>query len=277
MQDNKMDHTEELVVYLSEDIKLDLEAYARQKAAGSDHQLYLLSSALKKYFELGLMHWRRGDMRLASEHFSSCVKTYNRMLVDAQGFGGKVGFWRDFWEGACREEAFPAAAAYLSGAAFTLSDTPEGTSRFETEGYRPWFNSKLILACMGHAFISTDELERSIGLAKKNRRYPAPLVKLTEFHFEVLTGQWAGRAASDMLDRHSELYAGLKNIKGSPDLIHGEGVHNDRVVDWIFACILKRIGWSGRYLHAWPLDGQPAETGNARETRIAPTSYVALV
>jgi hypothetical protein len=84
-----------------------------------------------------------------------------------------------------------------------------------------------------------------------------------------------------MLDRHSELYAGLKKIKGSPDLIHGEGIHNDRVVDWIFACILKRIGWSGRYLHSWPPDGGPAdtgpaETGDARETHTAPTRYLVL-
>ena len=271
-----MDKTEELISYLIEDIELDLEAYTQQKAAGDEHQLYNLSSALKKYFELGLMSWRKRDNRLAHEYFSNYVKTYNQMLADAEGFGARDGFWKNFWEGNCREEAFPAAAAYLSGVQFTHADTSVGISRFEHEGYRPWFNSKLILACMGHVSIAGDELERSIGLAKKNRGYAASLIELTEFHFEVLTGKWADRPASEMLNMHSELYADLKKLRGSPDLIHGEGIHNSRVVDWLFACILKRIGWSGRYLHSWPEDGQEAETSDTRETAVDPSNFVKL-
>jgi hypothetical protein len=277
----QMDGTDELVGYLNEEIKLDLVAYSEQKSVGSDHQIYLLTSVFKKYFELGLIYWRRGDMQLSAESFSSCVEKYHRMIVDAGSFGAKDGFWQNFWEGSCRDEALPAAAAYLNGVEFTLAATPHGISRFEHEGYRPWFSSKLILACMGHASISRDELNRSISLARQNRSYSANLINLTEFHFEVLTGKWADRASSEMLDRHSELYTGIKKIKGPPDLIHGEGIHKDRVVDWIFVCILKRIGWSGRYLHSWPKDSEltepdPIDAAKARETHIAPTQYVTL-
>ena len=265
-----------LVSRLNRRTKSALNAYEENKAKGEQHLLYNLSSALKNLFKLGLLQWRKGDMALAFDHFAGCANAYNQRVADAAMFAAEDGFWESFWEGNSQHEAYPAAAAYLSGADFTFAAAPEGTSRFGEEGYQPWHDSALILTCMGHASISKTEFERSIGIAKKNRDYPAPLLKLTEFHLEVLTGQWADRPASEMLEKHAELYAGLKKLRGDPDLIHGEKDHNERVVDWIFACILKRIGWEGRYVHAWPKDGQPAETGDARETTREPSSFVAL-
>lgn len=271
-----MSDVDTLVSRLNRRTKSAFNAYQNNKALGDQHSLHNLSSAVKNLFKLGLLEWRRGDMHLAFEHFSNCATAYNQRIADAAMFAGEDGFWQSFWEGNSQHEAYPAAAAYLSGVDFTFAAAPDGVSRFGEEGYQPWHDSTLILGCLGHASISKKELERSIGLSKKNRDYPAPLVKLTEFHFEVLTGQWVDRPTSQMLDTHAELYAGLKKLRGDPDLIHGEKDHNDRAVDWIFACILKRIGWSGRYLHAWPEEGQPAETGDARETNTEPSSFINL-
>lgn len=271
-----MSDVDSLVSRLNRRTKSALGAYEANKAQGEQHLLYNLSTALKNLFKLGLLHWRKGDMHLAFEHFANCAKAYNQRIADADMFAAQDGFWRGFWEGNAQYEAYPAAAAYLSGVDFTFTECPGGISRFGEEGFQPWYDNKLILACLGHASIDKDELARSLDLSKKNRDYPAPLIKLTEFHFEVLTGQWSDRPTSEMLDNHAELYAGLKKLRGDPDLIHGEKDHNDRVVDWLFACVLKRIGWSGRYLHAWPEDGQPAETGGARETLVEPNNFVAF-
>ncbi|MGQ7829973.1 hypothetical protein [Altererythrobacter sp. Z27] len=271
-----MSDFEILVSSLSNRTNTALAAYAKHKAQGDEHQLFNLSSAQKNLFQLGLLDWRRGDMSNARRNFSDCVEAYNRMVSDASEFASRDGFWEEFWEGNSRDETFPAAAAYLCGGDFTVAPIPDGVSRHGDQGYQPWFDSKLILTCMGISSFARDELNNSLSRAKNNKRYPDILIKLTEFHFEVLTGQWSDRACSEMLDQHSELYAGLKKLKDMPDLIHGEGDHNDRVVDWIFACILKRIGWSGRYLHAWPEDGQTAETGDVRETRIVPANYVSI-
>lgn len=266
-----------LVSRLNRRTKSALNAYESNKARGEQHLLYNLSSAVKNLFKLGLLHWRSGDMKAAFDHFSDCANAYNNRVSDAAMFASQEGFWEIFWEGSCQIESFPAAAAYLTGVEFSFAECPEEISRFGERGFQPWHDNNLILACMGHVSISEADLEHSVRLAKKNKDYPAPLLKLTEFHFDVLTGKWANRPASEMLDAHAEIYAGLKKLRGDPDLIHGENNHNDRVVDWLFACVLKRIGWSGRYVHAWPEDGQPAATSDERESTIEPHSFVTLV
>lgn len=274
-----MSEVEILISSLNRRTRSALDAFSNNPDQEDQHRLYNLSVALKNFFKIGLLCWRRGDVKLASESLRQCVSNYNVRVSEAERFGSTIGdqFWVSFWEGNSQVEAFPASAAYLTGADFAVATCPPGISRHGEEGFQPWFDGKLIFACTGQSNICSDEFERSLKIAENNKGYPAHLLNLTEFHFEVLTGQWKDRPSSEMLDRHSELYANLKKLRGSPDLIYGEQEHNERVVDWVFACILKRIGWSGRYLHSWPDPGEPVELGGARETIVEPSRFIETV
>lgn len=235
------------------------ELVERQLAAGEINlALSNLSSQIADNFEIAVLLWGRGDLAHAENYLRKALERHERRRAAASEHG---------WVHPSNHHS---AEAYAKAAAVLLAAPLDGAaplSAFE-QGYSPWFDNALLDACLtGGAFdLGLWQAAEDIWL---KRRFPKAKLREYEVYVKALTGGFASDA--EMLAAHEKMFVGRagKNVQGG--LIEGY-TDNELMIDYIFAAILKRIGWKGTYRHSWlgtcPA-GTPAETTRQADRHLA--------
>lgn len=209
--------------------------------------LWNLGSQVKDCFQLANLYWGQGDLDRAESYMRQSLERHRRLLR------------------AMAEHGQPARAydgiENAKAAACLLESTDEV---FSTEGgkehcYEPWFINTLLDRCLDDAPFDMGAWSAACDAWTRKRH---PRYRLEEFGFYVkaLTGGFA--STTEMFTAHEAMFTG--RAKRSPDADFLAGYRdNDLIIDFIFAAVLKRIGWEGTYRHSWPATdvvGSPART-----------------
>lgn len=218
-----------------------------------DGPLYLalwnLGSQVKDCFELADLYWGQGNLDRAESYMRQSLERHRRLLR------------------AMADHGEPARAydgiEHAKAAACLLGSTDEV---FPTEGgsedcYEPWFINTLLDRCIDTAPFDMAAWSAAADAWTRKRH---PRYRLDEFGFYVkaLTGGFASTA--EMFKAHEAMFTG--RAKRSPDADFLAGYRdNDLIIDFIFASVLKRIGWEGTYRHSWP--GTDVVESEVRTTR----------
>lgn len=200
--------------------------------------MFNLGSQIADNFEVAVLHWGQGDLAQAEGYMRKTLERHERRRVAA--FEHRVSY----------PPKHHAADAYAKIAAILLDEELEGAaplSSFE-QGFSPWFDNALLDACRtGEAFdLGAWQAAEDKWL---KRRFAKTKLKEYEVYWKALTGGFTSDAA--MLAAHEAMFAARagKNYLGG----HVEGyTDNELMVDYLFAAVLKRIGWEGTYRHSWP-------------------------
>lgn len=203
-----------------------------------DRAMFNLDSQIADNFEIAVLHWGQGDLERAQDYLGRTLERHERRRT------------------AAAEHRWPhppnhhSAEAYVKAAAVLLGTVPEGPaplSAFEP-GYTPWFDNALLHACLG-----TGEFDLGAWQAAEDawlkHRFPKTKLKEYEVYVKALTGGFA--SADDMLGAHIKMFTARAGRNYEGGLIEGY-TDNELMIDYIFAAILKRIGWEGTYRHSWP-------------------------
>ena len=215
------------------------ELAERNLAEGNiDLAMFNFASQIADCFELGILYWGQGDLQRAEAYLCKTLERDARRRTAAAEHG---------WPHPPNHhaaEAYVKVAAVLLG---TALDDPAPLSAFEP-GYQPWFDNALLDACLGSHDFDCGAWQAGEDLWLK-RRFPKAKLKETEVYVKALTGGFA--SDSEMLSAHETMFTGRagKNYQGG--LIEGY-TDNELMIDYVFAAILKRIGWQGTYRHSWP-------------------------
>lgn len=198
--------------------------------------LWNLGSQVKDCFQLANLYWGQGDLDRAESYMRQSLERHRRLLR------------------AMAEHGQPASAydgiENAKAAACLLESTDEV---FPTEGgkehcYEPWFINTLLDRCLDDAPFDMGAWSAACDAWTRKRH---PRYRLEEFGFYVkaLTGGFA--STTEMFTAHEAMFTG--RAKRSPDADFLAGYRdNDLIIDFIFASVLKRIGWEGTYRHSWP-------------------------
>lgn len=211
----------------------------KQLAQGEINQaLFNLDSQIAYCFEIAVLHWGQGDLERAETYLHKALERHARRRAAVAEHR-----WR-------HPPKHHAAEAYAKVAAVLLGVPLDGAtplSVFE-QGYTPWFDNALLDACLGDGAFDLAVWQAGEDAYRKNR---FAKTKLGEYavYLKALTGGFASDA--EMLAAHETMFTGRagKNMQGG--LVEGY-TDNELMIDYVFAAILKRIGWEGTYRHSWP-------------------------
>lgn len=198
--------------------------------------LWNLGSQVKDCFQLANLYWGQGDLDRAESYMRQSLERHRRLLR------------------AMAEHGQPARAydgiENAKAAACLLESTDEV---FSTEGgkehcYEPWFINTLLDRCLDDAPFDMGAWSAACDAWTRKRH---PRYRLEEFGFYVkaLTGGFA--STTEMFTAHEAMFTGRAKRTVDTDLLAGYR-DNDLIIDFIFAAVLKRIGWEGTYRHSWP-------------------------
>lgn len=235
------------------------ELAERQLGEGKlDLAMSNLAGQIADSFEIAVLYWGQGDLARAEAYLSKTLERHERRRSAMADHG---------WN---HPQNHHAAETFVKVTAVLLGTTPEGAAplaAFEP-GYQPWFDNMLLDACLGTHDFDLGAWQAAEDLWLK-RRFPKTKLKETEVYVKALTGGFASDA--DMLAAHEKMFTARagKNYQGG--LIEGY-TDNELMIDYVFAAILKRIGWEGTYRHSWPGTcpvGTPAVTTRAADRHLA--------
>lgn len=229
------------------------ELVEQQLAEGNlDLAMSNFAGQIQDCFEIAILYWGQGDLERAELYLHKTLERHQRRRAASEEHG-----WH-YPPNHHSAEAYAKVAAVLLGAPL---QGPAPLSAFEP-GYQPWFDNMLLDACLGD-----DDFDMGAWQAAEDtwlkRRFPKTKLKETEVYLKALTGGYA--SDTEMLAAHEKMFTGRagKNYQGG----HVEGyTDNELMIDYVFAAILKRIGWEGTYRHSWPGTcplGTPAMTKRA--------------
>ena len=218
-----------------------------------------IGSHVQKYFELSNLYWGQGELERAQTYMLKASERHQRYHTLFSENDLDINHYRGMGNAK--------AAACLLGTEF------EALPGYENDdiGYLPWFRETIIDYCLGTHDFDVASWQASEDKWLKNR---APKFILAEFdvYIKTLTGQY--ETTEDMFAAHEKMFKGRGKRKyANSDTIDGY-FDNELIIDYIFACILKRIGWEGRYRHSWPnTNGYESIPETTRE----PDSYLKVI
>lgn len=209
-------------------------------------------------FELANLYWGQGHVDRTEHYLRLAIERHERVAAICAEQG---------WDTANNSRLHYAKCAALLLGCETGALTSE---RDNGSGYDPWFQDALVGACLSAEPFDMGAWQANVDLWTK-RRFPK--YRLAEFDVYVkgLTGQFETTDA--MFAAHRRMFAGrAKRPNADWAMIDGYQ-DNGLVIDYIFAAILKRIGWQGIYRHSWPnTHADPAFVQTDRE----PDNFLAL-
>jgi hypothetical protein len=223
-----------------------------------DLAIWNISNQVKDCFELANLYWGQGDLIRAESYMRQTLERHERLVQ------------------ACAQHNVPRQSYFgiecAKCAACLLGIEVEDFARTESfePGYEPWFKDTLLSYCLGSHDFDLDAWQKSAIEWKKNRH---PKYRLEEFsvYVKALTGQYG--STQEMLAAHEKMFLG--RTKRSPDSGLLDGYQdNELIIDFIFAAILKRIGWEGSYRHSWP---NTLGIGSKAETSRQPDRYLGVI
>lgn len=198
--------------------------------------LWNIGSQVKYCFQLANLYWGQGDIVRAESYLRQALDRHRRLLR-AMAEHGEPARAYDGIE-------YAKASACLLGLAGEVFPTEGGPEHC----YEPWFINTLLDRCLDTAPFDMAAWSAASDAWTRKRH---PRYRLEEFglYVKALTGGFASTAA--MFGAHEKMFTGRAKRSADADLLAGYR-DNDLIIDFIFAAILKRIGWEGTYRHSWP-------------------------
>ena len=223
-----------------------------------DLAIWNISSQVKNCFELANLYWGQGDLVRAEAYMQQTLERHNR-LSDAYAEHGML--MQPYHGVECAKSA--ACLLGIDIENFAGIKMPE-------IGYEPWFKNVLLSRCLD---------ERDFDMAEWNdgadewtrRRFPKYRLEEFSVYVKALTGGYASTEV--MLSEHEKMFTGRSRRKPNSGLLDGYD-DNELIIDFIFAAILKRIGWEGTYRHSWP---NTCNVASAPQTVRQPDRYLSII
>lgn len=236
-----------------------LQLVERQLERGqTDIALFNICCQVKYCFELANLYWGQGELPKAEHWLRSTIERHTRLGDACAALGMPRRSYREIEYAKCAAVLLGVEVADLSRA-----------DQFE-HCYEPWFKDALLSACLGTRPFDMAVWQRSQD-AWARKRFPKYRMEEFAVYVRALTGDFDSTDA--MLASHAEMFAGRSKRNPDTDLL--EGYHdNDLIIDHVFAAILKRIGWQGRYRHSWPHSDTP---GSGWSTNREPDRYLETI
>lgn len=217
-----------------------------------------LGTHVNEYFRLAILYWGQGSIEKARLYLNKTLERHEKLL--AVSSRTKSNRWPHHANRSAK------TATYLLGSKDTVFRNEKNKI-----GYLPWFSETILDYCLGEDDFDETSWQYAEDKWIKNR---FPKYKLAEFdvYIKALTGQY--QTSADMLEAHEKMFKGRARRKvADSDLLDGY-FDNELIIDFIFACILKRIGWKGRYRHSWP---QTESYDSSPETYSEPDKYLKII
>ncbi len=239
----------QLVDLLSEDAAKSEHWYSTHLQTNQP-KLALNNAALLivERFELGLLHWRKGETAELIKQFRACAK----VARESEQLSKSDHVRRDpselYLTG--RHRRLAAVAAYFLAEEIVL-EKPQ--THEEEPGQESWFERAFIDACVAGQPVDRDQFEASKRKWLSGKKGRRSHIAEWDFYFSGLFDEWAHRPIDEILAMHRSLYAARAKRSVTTTLSRGEGQHNEVSIDYVFAMILKRIGVTPLYPHVWPL------------------------
>jgi len=217
-----------------------------------------ITSQVEVSFELANLYWGQGDLKRAEFYFYQTLERHQRLV--------EVCLKYDLPRRSYHAIEYAKCSACLLGV--KVDDFTKGEA-FNL-GYEPWFKDTLLSYCLDSRDFDVDTWQASAYEWTKKRH---PKYRLEEFsiYVKALTGQY--ESSDEMLAEHEQMFTRRANRNPDSGLLDGY-YDNELVIDYIFAAILKRIGWEGRYRHSWPNTG---EVGSTAHTTKQPDRYLRAI
>ncbi len=217
-----------------------------------------LGAQVNEYFRLAILYWGQGDVEKARLYLNKVLERHEKLLAVSSRIESK------HWPHHANRNA--KAATYLLGKNDTVFRNDKNNV-----GCLPWFSEAILGYCLGHDDFDETNWQAAEDKWIKNR---FPKYKLAEFdvYIKALTGQY--QTSIDMLEAHEKMFKGrAKRRAADSDLLDGY-FDNELIIDFTFACVLKRIGWKGRYRHSWP---QTDSYDSSPETYSEPDKHLKII
>jgi hypothetical protein len=125
--------------------------------------------------------------------------------------------------------------------------------------------------CLGSGEFDMNPWQASVDQWTKSG-FPKYRIVEYAFYVKALTGEFD--TADAMFAEHQKLVAARAKRNPDADMLDGYDKYAALVIDYIFAAILKRIGWEGTYRHSWP---NTAANGTAPQTTREPDRFLKTV
>lgn len=223
-----------------------------------DLAIWNISSQVKDCFELANLYWGQGDRTTAETYLRKTLERHQRLRNACADHGLPVPVYRGI-------ECAKSAACLLD----TDRESFAGIGAPE-RGDEPWFKDQLLRYCLDDCDFDMAEWNASADEWTK-RRFPKYRLEEFNFYVKALTGGFASTEV--MLNEHDKMVRGRAKRNPDSDLL--DGYHdNDLIIDFIFATILKRIGWAGRYRHSWP---ETCAAASVPQTSRQPDRYLGII
>lgn len=224
----------------------------------TDRAIWNISSQVRECFEIANLYWGQGAVARAGPYLHQTLERHKR-LVDACA---EYGLPRLSYDGI---ECAKCAASLLGVEAPDLMRD----EAFE-HCYEPWFKDALLSYSLGTRDFDPVAWQAAADAWTRKRH---PKYRLDEFSFYVkaLTGGFESTDA--MFAAHEKLVAGRAKRNPASGLLDGYD-DNELIIDYIFAAVLKRIGWEGSYRHSWP---HTDVVGSVPQTTRQPDNYLRVM
>lgn len=218
---------------------IDLRGLIEQQIATGDARMATtnLAGHVRYCFDLAGLYWGQGDIAKAQHYLGKALDSHERMIAYCDQRG-------PVWPMEYSDEADVRIAGLLLDRPVAL--VPR-RPREERDLY-PSFKPILLDAMTGDAPLDMVRWQDWEDSTVRNR-WPKFQVAEAQFYRRALTGEFADGAA--LLAAHEALWKSKAGKTFEPGWFKGYD-DNDLIIDALFAVILKRVGWEGRYRHSWP-------------------------
>lgn len=210
----------------------------RQIAAGDASMATMnLAGHVRNCFALGGLYWGQGDIDRAQHYLGKALDSHARMVAYCAERG-------PLWPMEYSDEADVRIAGLLLDR--PVARVPR-RPLVERDLY-PSFKPILLDAMTGDAPLDMTRWQDWEDSTVRNR-WPKFQVAEAQFYRRALTGEFTDSAA--LLAAHEALWKSKAGKTFEPGWFNGYD-DNDLIIDALFAAVLKRVGWEGRYRHSWP-------------------------
>lgn len=228
------------------------------KEGKTDVAIWNIANQVRDCFELANLYWGQGDLVRAEAYLRQTLELHNRLAEACAGYDLPM-------------QPYHGIECAKSAARLLGVDTGNFAGiKMPEVGYEPWFKNVLLNRCLDER--DFDMAEWNAGADEWTRRR-FPKYRLEEFsvYIKALTGGYA--STEEMLSEHEKMFTGRSKRKPDSDLLDGY-YDNELVIDFVFAAILKRIGWEGTYRHSWP---NTCDVASAPQTVRQPDRYLGVI
>jgi hypothetical protein len=218
-----------------------------------------IARQVKHSFELANLYWGQGNVDQAQIYLRKTLERYKRLMDACAEHNHPLDF--------PREIHFAKCAACLLGEEFIGSPLTGDLK----PGFEPWFKDRLVGYCLGSAEFDLNYWQASVDQWTKSG-FPKYRIEEFAFYVKALTGEF--ETVDAMFAEHQKLVTARSRKNPDADMLDGYNEYAALVIDYIFAAILKRIGWEGTYRHSWP---NTAASGAAPETTRQPDRFLRTI